>query len=294
MSFSLLFMLVSRFLCTYVSLTVNSLCSFKHEGSVFEPELFDIYLSYCQKSSSVITKSAKSSSLYPGGPTPNAAGGLSTSTSSSDLLSYATQTLESFYLPSGPIPSDVYNLPLGTTSQPVWGKMPSSVVSSVGGGGIPAGTTHVVTDKGGHTIYDSELKLLLDSKKTESEGRKFIEDFTTYKHGSFLLFSQRGLLETLPLTYTCLTVTGNATIIEPSIHTLPHVADHQPLQTQASFIPKTSGYNYPSADMGGSQQARVRGVSAPVQSPDSTHPIPQILTDISTTPKELMMQVQCV
>ncbi len=224
--------------------------------------------------------------LYPA-PAPGAGsiGGLSTSVSNSDLLS-AVQLQESIYMP--PFLPELVGLPPGF-AQSILNKVPSNAVP---GGSIPAGTTHIVTDKGGHTIYDSELKLLLDSKKTESEGRKFIEDFTTYKHGSFLLFSQRGLLETLPLTYTCLSVSGNATIIEPNIHTLPHVAEHLPLQTQASFVSKTSGYKYPTADLGASSsQERARRLSTPIQPSDSSHPIPQILTDITTTPKELMMQV---
>ena len=155
--------------------------------------------------------------------------------------------------------------------------------------GVPAGTTHIVTDKGGHTIYDSELQLLLDtSKKTESQGKKFIEDFMTYKHGSFLLYSQRGLLESLPLTYTCVSVTGNAMVLEPSIHMLPHMPENQHPQLNVSLISKTYGYNYPDVDT----DLKKKGPSVQNRSLSSSHPIPQVLADINTTPKELMMQIE--
>ena len=152
---------------------------------------------------------------------------------------------------------------------------------------IPPGTTHIVTDKSGHTIYDSELQLLLDSsKKTKkNQEKKFIEEFTTYKHGSFLLYSQRGLLETLPLAYMCLSVSGNATVLEPSIHTLPHVPENQSQQPQVSLISKTSGYKYPivHTDQEKTFQNRI--------SNSTSNPIPQILADISASPKELVMQI---
>lgn len=170
-----------------------------------------------------------------------------------------------------------------------------------GGGNIPAGTTHIVTDKGGHTIYDSELKLLLDSRKASSQGRKFIEDFTTYKHGSFLLFGQRGLLETLPLTYTCLAVTGNAAVIEPNIHTLPHVPDTQTSQAGAHHVSATSrsssGYKYPTAGAGRPENLKneasfQRRFAGSVHHHQQQHAMPQVLADISTVPKELMLQVE--
>lgn len=163
------------------------------------------------------------------------------------------------------------------------------------GSNVPAGTTHVVTDKGGHTIYDSELKLLLDSKKAESQGKKFIDDFTTYKHGSFLLYSQRGLLETLPLSYICLSVTGNASVLEPNIHTLPHLPEHQAPHAQISIISKSSGYRFPTADSDREKQESSSSSfssSAHRQGTGPIHPLPQVLTDIATVPKELMMQVE--
>lgn len=260
-------------------------CSFKHEGSVFEPELFDIYLSYCQKSSSVLAKSKTT--------VPTAQQGI---LSYPPTLSTSAVDLNDFYpvLPPNP-PVGPISVPSGFSY--AGGAAPSFPVLTDGAhlvsvpklsSNVPAGTTHVVTDKGGHTIYDSELKLLLDSKKAESQGKKFIDDFTTYKHGSFLLYSQRGLLETLPLTYICLSVTGNASVIEPSIHTLPHVPDHQVSHTQISIISKSSGYRFPTVDSAGKR----RDSSAPRQGTGSIHPLPQVLTDITIVPKELMMQVE--
>lgn len=263
---------------------------------MFEPELFDIYLSYCQKSSHVMAKTkpvptVNQGTFYamPGNP-PH----LSTSISSTDLTAppISSAQLSSYLQPP-------FMQPLLMEKAYVSSPGPMKKVVAPGiTANIPAGTTHIVTDKGGHTIYDSELKLLLDPKKSESQSKKFVEDFTTYKHGSFLLYSQRGLLETLPLTYTCLSVTGNATVVEPNIHTLPQVPEHHPSPTQASsFVSKTTGYSYPDvAEL--EQQKQEEGIVASSLLPTqkrisgSIHPIPQILTDIGITPKELMMQVE--
>lgn len=240
---------------------------------MFEPELFDIYLSYCQKSSSVISKAKSIASVQPE----------SYNFDPSFLSSYTSNPNLSVPHWSVKLPSEYHHE--ATLKQTI------PELSTAGTSGIPAGTTHVVTDKGGHTIYDSELKLLLDSQKSDSQSKKLIEDFTTYKHGSFLLFSQRGLLETLPLTYTCLSVTGNATVLEPSILTLPHVPEYQPHQqhTQVAFISKTSGYKYPSL-VGSERDQHDAGFQ--YRAPTSVHPIPQILANISTAPKELVMQVE--
>lgn len=263
--------------------------SFKHEGSVFEPELFDIYLSYCQKSSSVMAKSKTVPTVQQGVLSYPPMLSTYSSTSAVDLTDlYPSQ-------PPYPVPVHVptsytYSS-VGQAALPVLTEKVTA--TKLANSNIPAGTTHIVTDKGGHTIYDSELKLLLDSKKAESQGKKFIDDFTTYKHGSFLLYSQRGLLETLPLTYTCLSVTGNASVIEPSIHTLPHVPDHQVSQTQVSMISKSLGYRYPTVDSNRQKHGPSSSSSSSRrQASGSIHPLPQVLTDISTAPKELMMQVE--
>lgn len=276
------------------------MCSFRHEGSIFEPELFDIYLSYCQKSSSVMTKSK---SILPG--TLQSSFNVSNFTSSlaSAYNMYAsTGDLNASYtdsmlmgLPQSPTGQYYFTPPTGvpaSSSKPLLASYPKKMVVPGISGTVPAGTTHIVTDKGGHTIYDSELKLLLDSKKTELQSKKFVEDFTTYKHGSFLLYSQRGLLETLPLTYACLSVTGNATVLEPNIHTLPQAPEHQPTQTQVSLVPKTTGYSYPLGPVETDQQKQEFTLHKRHVSSSSVHPIPQILTDISITPKELMMQIE--
>ncbi len=198
-------------------------------------------------------------------------------------MSYSS--FESNLATSASMAASDYFLPQVNTAST---KPPAGVSSSV----LP-GTTHIVTDKGGHTIYDSELQLLLESsKRISSQGKKFIEDFTTYKHGSFLLYSQRGLLETLPLSYTCLSVTGNATVLEPNIHTLPHVPENHHPQPKMSFISKTSGYKYPTVGTAEREKNLSSSLQGSVRIPSSSHPIPQVLADINTAPKELVMQVE--
>ena len=277
---------------------------------MFEPELFDIYLSYCQKSTSVITK-PKSSTTTSTTTTTTTLPPTTTATSAQQAFNSASfGSIPSAYLYASSVDLNAYadslpptglqyyvtpptSVPAVSVDKSLFGGYPKKIVVPGISGTIPAGTTHIVTDRGGHTIYDSELKLLLDSKKTEAQCKKFVEDFTTYKHGSFLLYSQRGLLETLPLTYTCLSVTGNATVLEPNIHTLPQAAEHQPTQTQVSFISKTTtGYSYPTGLVESEQQKREFATPYNKHSGSGTHPIPQILTDISIMPKELMMQIE--
>lgn len=323
-------------------------CSFRHESSVFEPELFDIYLSYCQKSSSVTTKSKSlsgSSGSSVGTTTATGAGaaaaiqssfGISTLPSSNyvSVTDLASTWLPEVAMPlpqSPPTTGQYYFAPPNTsvvpatttTVKPLLASYPKKVlvggaggVASGGGGG--GGVTHVVADRGSHTIYDSELKLLLDPRRTQTQSKRFVEEFTTYKHGSFLLYSQRGLLETLPLIYTCLSVTGNATVLEPSIHSAsPQVGSalghhqqsshHQGMtkSTSAGTTTTTTGYCYPSGVLETGKQRRDHASSssspslpskpsAPSSTTSSSRPIPQILMDIGIAPKELVMQVECL
>ena len=294
-------------------------CSFKHESSVFEPDLFDIYLSYCQKSNSY-----KSKQTLPTGATPPTAFNINPVTyaitpAGPQPTSVGMPTLQPPHMfpPQAPSPASVASVDSYVVdflkAMPTHLKTPLLTTSShestvTSGSDIPSGTTHVVSDKGSHTIYDFELQLLLDSSKRvmleagaskSSSGSKSILDYyPTYQHGSFLLYNQRGLLETLPLSYTCVSVTGNATVLEPSIFTLPHMPECQPPQgPEMAAIPKSSGYKYPIsfADSVDANQSMKTGSSVPIPDPSSSHPtcpMPQILANISPTPKELMMQIQ--
>ena len=172
--------------------------------------------------------------------------------------------------------------------------------------------SQVIADKGGHTIYDMELQLLLDcSKKTKAQAVKAIDEHPTFKHGSFLLFAQRGLLETLPLHYQCVSVSGNVSVQEANVHTLPNVPEGAPSTSSGApvvAVSKTMGYNFPtttantattSSSMGGG-----RKVDKPSSSSSSTvtttsaseraqkmQRMPEVLSNILVSAKELVMQI---
>ena len=175
--------------------------------------------------------------------------------------------------------------------------------------------SQVIADKGGHTIYDMELQLLLDcSKKTKAQAVKAIDEHPTFKHGSFLLFAQRGLLETLPLHYQCVSVSGNVSVQEANVHTLPNVPEGAPSTTSGApvvAVSKTMGYNFPtttantattSSSMGGGR--KVDKPSSSSSSSTSTVPttsaseraqkmqrMPEVLSNILVSAKELVMQI---
>ena len=136
-----------------------------------------------------------------------------------------------------------------------------------------------------HTIYDSELQLLLDcSSKTETEAYKSISEFTTFKHGSFLLYGQRGLLETQPLEYSCVSVSGNATVQELMTQAAATAAEEMTSASPMAESTKMTGYHFPKP--GGRKQGRPEGTIL--------QPIPPILTDILVLPKELVMQIDAL
>ena len=63
------------------------------------------------------------------------------------------------------------------------------------------------------TIFDSELLLLLKGHYLCNwlhMGKD--KEFNVFHHGSHLLYTQRGLLETLPLSYSCFSVTTGASV----------------------------------------------------------------------------------
>ena len=295
-------------------------CSFKHESSVFEPELFDIYLSYCQKSNSAA--SYKSRPSLPSGSTLGAynispgayiinpvAASPAAHPVNVGYTAYQAFDAHSFWTPQPPdYPYPDPLLPITLPLIKPSGTMATNSHQGADGSNIPPGTTQVVSDKGSHTIYDFELQLLLDSLKkhssvesnsASSRGSKSILDFPTYKHGSFLLYNQRGLLETLPLSYTCVSVTGNMTVLESNIYPLQHLSESQPPQgSGVGLFSKTSGYKYPSLSSSSVHPKHSTGTgtsSVPVRSTSflsSSCPMPQILANISPAPKELMMQIE--
>lgn len=263
----------------YLSLSPH--CSFKNDGHIFEPELFDIYLSYCQKSTSIVKTQAK---YIPG------------SSSYMDSEYYGI-------LPPDSVVTSLNQLP------PDWSHIDptsSTIAAASASAAQDSSTLQVIADKGGHTIYDMELQLLLDcSKKTKAQAVKAIDEYSTFKHGSFLLFSQRGLLETLPLQYQCISVSGNASVQEANVHTLPTVPEGAPSTTSAApvvAVSKTMGYSFPSttSTTGGrkvdksaaSSSSTAGSSSSSVTERAQMQRMPSVLSDIFVSAKELVMQIQ--
>ena len=227
--------------------------SFKQEGSIFEPELYDIYLSYCQKGAS--------------------------KTQQRVLQGSHTFISPAVHLP----PPDPLDLP-----DPVW---EGGLVYPATTASAPPVSTHVIADKRSHTIYDSELQLLLDcSEKTDAQAAKAIDEFTTFKHGSFLLYGQRGLLETHPLRYSCVSVSGNATVQEPIVQGATSIPEGVPTVTHVAEGSKTLGYQFPAAE---SKRGKKK---APFEAEKGTlsQPIPAALADILVLPKEQVMHVDAL
>ena len=235
-------------------MVVRSFRSFRQEGSVLEPELFDIYLSYCQKGTSK--------------PPPRGGG--------------ATVPFSQLSVPPPPPPNAANGgnwqqyLPPATSSH--------SNTSTVG--------THIIADKRSHTIYDSELQLLLDcSEKNEQQTAKAIDDHTTFKHGSFLLYGQRGLLETHPLEYSCVSVSGNATVLEPTSHAVSASYDktQAPPPSHAAEPTKTTGYHFPTAR---EERPAAAKVSMETRSGSVLQPVPTPLSNILVIPREMVMLIE--
>lgn len=148
-----------------------------------------------------------------------------------------------------------------------------------------------MVDKKSQTIYDLELQLLLDcSKKTDAQASKAIEDFTTFKHGSFLLYSQRGLLETQPLEYSCTSVAGNATVQEPNIQPFASIPECSPSHGQVVESTKTMGYYFPPP----SKSKKEKMFEKYEQEGSPNQLIPPIISDILMFPKELVMHIDAL
>ena len=242
--------------------------SFRQDGSIFDPALYDIYLSYCQRTTShqSIHKAPSSSSL------PHVAAYEEPTALQFHVLPVAPSLTPLLH----PNPPAVVTLPL------------SSSISSSSSSATSLPMT-VFAEKRSQTIYDAELRLLLDcSPKTPEQVPKLLSEFAPFQHGSFLLYSQRGLLETYPLDYICCSVSGNATVQEAHKVQAAPPSDGDPGSSAAVPGPsQSSGYQFPTSrvtDLGRAGR-HLSGGPAPSQ------PLPPELTDSRILPKELVMHI---
>ena len=197
--------------CWLFVLSLLCVHSFHQEGAVLEPDLFDVYLSYYPKATS-------SKSSQPTAPKANP-------------FEYELYDMTTTF----PLPEVVTAVPAMPAPLPFVGRRTMQMPP------LPIG-------KPNPTIYDSELLLLLKGSScpvpVTASMRK---EFAAFRHGSFLLFPQRGLLETQPLEYSCLSVSPGAAIKENSSENVQDTSKHA---TGYFLLPpkstEFSGYLFPS------------------------------------------------
>ena len=235
-----------------------SLSRFQQEGCVLEPDLFDIYLSYYPKPSSKVSSTSSSS-------TPSA---VYLSADNADLL-------DEFVDISTPV----------ITGMPPNIKSYSQVVTSASASASSSASAHSAT-RSSYTIYDSELLLLLRGSSGQDPFTSSLKEYNAFKHGSFLLYAQRGLLETLPLSYSCTCVSTGVTVKETASGSSEKDTSHDGVSKSGvtSGATKerclTSGYSFPSPSSASFKRT-----------PDSIEPISSPISPLIDTPKELMMHV---
>ena len=223
-------------LCLYCSdLQCLLVSRYQQEGSVLEPDLFDIYLSYYPKPSSKVSTSSSSTtspSVY-----------LSTSDNSDFLDEFVDITYQSTPVVTG-IPPTLKSYSQAVTSATVGGGHHASSSSS--------SSAHSAS-RSSYTIYDSELLLLLRGSSGQDPFTSSAKEYNAFKHGSFLLYSQRGLLETLPLSYSCMCVSAGVTVKETGSVTGTGDSGHDgvsrgavPTSSATKERCPTSGYSFPS------------------------------------------------
>ena len=252
----------------------SSLTSYVHDASVLDQWLFDVPLSYYQRSSVPLASLADKTT-----PTP------------------VPHPAQPSLAPPFPHPYG-YAHPAGATPPPPQTFLTSQVLPPGAPPGGPNSTPQnggsspqvVVTDKKHHTIYDAELKLLLGPPASSPDAiRNMLAEFPPFHHGSFLLYPQRGLLETLPLEYSCYSVTPDASVREPMYRSLHSLSSPSSSSSSSPSLKsektKTSGYFYPTSP---STFPSSHSSSLSYRTP---HPCPNDLVKSEIIPRELVLVI---
>ena len=144
------------------------------------------------------------------------------------------------------------------------------------------------------TLYDPEFLLLLhgETKETSSGDKK--ESASPFKDGSYLLSSQRGLLETLPLKYTCLSLSAGVAVRPPVDSTKNNDNKLDPLLTAYLNIHQPLnhyGYLYPHK----MQDHTLQSLAPPIiHTPDavsSSSSLSKLLSRVPECPDELSVSI---
>ncbi len=150
-------------------------------------------------------------------------------------------------------------------------------------------------NKGATTICDSELLLLLKGDRLPNWAiSNKDKECSVFHHGSYLLYSQRGLLETLPLSYTCMSYTGAGTNVKNSIGP---VNDNKYDAMKADSLlsaylnvhkpAKTTGYMFSYRNNNNSSMKSSKLPLVPLEATPTTLPV--TISNIPDIPNELFL-----
>ena len=235
-----------------------TLLSFNQDGSIFDSELFDVPLSYSKMlPRPPISSSSSSSSIS-----------ASFSVTYADYIDFLSNNSAAEFPPHS-----TETTPTSHTSKPT-------------------------------SLYDPEFLLLLhgeegvrmkDTGEGSSDKKDGKKDCSVFKEGLHLLSSQRGLLETIPLRYSCSSLSAGLSVRPPPDN--PKASDAKPDPLLSAYLNihqplNQYGYLYPARQ---TQDHALPILATPIShtSPLPTAPpsLPKVLSHIPDSPEELFVTI---
>ena len=145
------------------------------------------------------------------------------------------------------------------------------------------------------TLYDPEFLLLLHGeegiKDSSSSDKK---ESSCFKDGSYLLSSQRGLLETVPLRYTCCSLSAGLSVKPPNDSIKNNDNKLDPLLTAYLNIHQPInhyGYLYPHKMQDHALRSLAPPTSRTTEPVSSLSPLPKLLSRVPENPDELFVSI---
>lgn len=250
----------------------NIQCRFNQDATVLQPDLFDIYISYYPKPLSIATPTSSSSSYT--------ATSTSMATPLSPLLQY-----------------DELDFPQ---------TVPSSALAAINADNSNSKTKTAKTSSSTSSTLDPELLLLIRGAHLPNwavSGKE--KECSSFHHGSHLLYTRRGLLETLPLSYTCSSTSpGSSCKDSPGANSDTKVTDTPRSESLlASYLSvhkpsKNLGYmfsyknNTAATSSSGDLLPPTPASQATPTSKTTPTTLPPTVTNIPVAPKELYLFIE--
>lgn len=157
------------------------------------------------------------------------------------------------------------------------------------------------TIKSTQAIFDSELLLLLRGSHLPNwavSGKE--KECTSFHHGSHLLYTHRGLLETLPLSYTC-TITGPGSSCKDGDGASNGAKGADPAPRSESLLAAYLNVHKPSKNLGymfsykhtvpAANPSTATSQAMPTSKATTTSSLPSTITNIPDMPKELYLYI---